>query len=122
MKENRTNTPLQALVLMNDVTYLEAARKLAERMLTEGGASPSQRIEYAYKLALARPPKPAEAPVLLKILDHYALRYREDPKAAAGILGAGESVRNGRVDTAELAAYAAIAGVILNLDEVITKE
>ena len=122
VKENRTNTPLQALVLMNDVTYLEAARKLAERMLTEGGTSPSQRIEYAYRLALARAPKPVELPVLLKTLDHYAVRYREDPKAALGVLGPGESVRDRKLETAELAAYAAIAGVILNLDEVITKE
>ena len=122
VKENRTNTPLQALVLMNDVTYLEAARKLAERMLTEGGTSPSQRIEYAYKLALARAPKRVEWPVLLKTLDHYAARYRDDPKAALGVIGQGESIRDRKLETAELAAYAAIAGVILNLDELITKE
>src|SRR5947209_14597733 len=87
VKEVRTNTPLQALILMNDVTYLEAARKLAERMMKEGGASPSQRIEYAYKLALARPPKPVEWPVLLQALDHYAARYRDDPKAALEAVG-----------------------------------
>jgi len=122
VRRERTNTPLQALILMNDVTYLEAARKLAERMMKEGGASPSQRIGYAYQLALARPPKAVELPVLLQALDHYATRYRDDPKAALEALGQGESARDPKLEPGELAAYAAVAGVILNLDEVITKE
>jgi hypothetical protein len=122
VKEVRTNTPLQALILMNDMTYLEAARKLAERMLREGGTSPSQRIEYACKLALARAPKPAEAPALARALDHYTARYRDDPKAAIEALRQGESARDQTLEPAELAAYAAVAGIILNLDEVITRE
>jgi hypothetical protein len=122
VKEVRTNTPLQALILMNDVTYLEAARKLAERMLKEGGASPPQRIEFAYKVALGRRPKPVELPVLLETLDHYTVRYREDPKAAEEAVRRGESARDAALEPGELAAYAAVAGVILNLDEVITKE
>jgi hypothetical protein len=122
VKETRTNTPLQALILMNDVTYLEAARKFAERIMKEGGTSPSQRIEYAYKLALARAPKPVELPVLLQALDYYAARYRDDPKAALEAVGQGESARDSRLEPRELAAYAAVASVILNLDEVITKE
>ena len=122
VKEVRTNTPLQALILMNDVSYLEASRKLAERMLKEGGASASPRIDYAYKLALARPPKQAEGPILLQALDHYAARYRMDPKDALEILGQGESARDPGLEPGELAAYSAVASIILNLDEVITKE
>jgi hypothetical protein len=122
VKEIRTNTPLQALILMNDVTYLEAARKLAERMLKEGGASPAERIEYAYELALSRKPRAVELPVLLQALDHYAARYQNDRKAALTVLSQGESARDAKLEPAELAAYAALASVILNMDEVITKE
>ena len=61
VRETRTNTPLQALNLMNDVTYLEASRKLAERMMKEGGASPEERIDLAFRLATARRPTPREA-------------------------------------------------------------
>jgi len=122
VKETRTNTPLQALILMNDVTYLEAARKLAERILKEGGTSPAQRIEYAYRLALARAPKAVESSVLLKALGHYSARYRDDPRAAIEAIGQGESAQDPKLEVGELAAYAAVASVILNLDEVITKE
>jgi Protein of unknown function (DUF1553) len=122
VKEIRTNTPLQALILMNDVTYLEAARKLAERMLKEGGASPPQRIAYAYRLVLARTPKAVELPFLLQAFDHYAARYRDDEKAALEAVRQGESTRDPGLEPKELAAYTAVASMILNLDEVITKE
>ncbi len=61
VRANRTNTPLQALNLMNDVTYLEASRKFAERMMKEGGSSPEARIDYAFSVALARSAKPRRA-------------------------------------------------------------
>lgn len=120
--ESRTNTPLQALDLMNDVTFLEAARKLAERMTQEGGPSPQSRIGYGFELLLARPPKDAERQVLLDTLDSFEAKYRSDPKAADEYLAYGESRRSSNADVSELAAYTAVASLMLNLDETVTKE
>src|SRR5579862_544629 len=83
VRETRTNTPLQALDLMNDVTYVEASRKFAERILAEGGAAPAERIAYGFRLALARAPKPAETAVLLTALNQFETRFRPDAWAAA---------------------------------------
>src|SRR5256886_165195 len=84
-------TPLQALNLMNDDTFVEAARKLAERMMTEGGTGPRERIEYAYGLVLARPPMPAEMQVVLDTLADFEARYRRDRKSAREFLAHGDS-------------------------------
>ena len=120
--ENRTNSPLQALDLMNDVTFLEAARKLAERMMTEGGSSPAERVGYGYRLVLARAVEPKQRQVLLNALDSFAISFRANAGAAHDFLKQGESpVRTG-LDEAELAAYAGVASLLLNLDETITKE
>jgi hypothetical protein len=120
VRRPRTNTPLQALVLMNDPTYLEASRKLAERMLLEAGGT-EQRIRLAFRLAMARQPKRAELAVLEKIFTKQLAVYREDPEAAVKLLSVGESKRNEKLDVAELAAWAMVASVILNLDETVTK-
>jgi hypothetical protein len=122
VREVRTNTPLQALDLMNDVAYVEAARKLAERMLTEGGGTPEDRIQYAYRLVLARTPKPAETKILMATLDHFRSRYSADREAAAKLIVEGESPRDVKLDITELAAYTSTASLLLNLDETITKE
>jgi len=81
VSENRTNSPLQALDLMNDVAFLEAARKLAERMLVEGGKSKEQRAAYGYRLLLARAPSAAQLAVLLKMFDTLDSTYRREPAA-----------------------------------------
>jgi len=120
--EARTNTPLQALNLMNDVTYLEAARKLGERMMREGGAGPRDRLRYGYRLVLARPPRLAEEVVAGGLLEQYLTAYRADPKAALEYLRQGESPLDPAMDRAELAAYSGLASLLLNLDETITKE
>jgi hypothetical protein len=120
--ENRTNSPLQALELMNDVTFLEAARKLAERMITEGGASAAERVSYGYRLVLARAPDPARRQALLKALDGFSATYREDASAAREFLKQGESAVRAGLDERELAAYAGVASLLLNLDETIAKE
>ena len=120
--ENRTNSPLQALELMNDVTFLEAARKLAERMMTEGGASPEERVSYGYRLVLARAPDAPRRQALLKALDGFAAGFRSDAGAAREFLKQGESAARPGLDERELAAYASLASLILNLDETITKE
>jgi hypothetical protein len=120
--EGRTNTPLQALDLMNDVTFLEASRKLAERMVLEGGSSPESRINYGFELLLARPPRAAERQVLLDTLDAFGAKYGSDPKAAEAYLSYGESKRNIKTNVAELAAYTTVASLMMNLDETVTKE
>jgi hypothetical protein len=122
VRETRTNTPLQALDLMNEVTFVEAARKLAERMMTEGGREPRARIELAYELVLARPPKPAEMQVLLDTLAGFETRYRRDRKSAKEFVKHGDSPQDIKADTRELAAYTSIASLILNLDEAVTKQ
>jgi hypothetical protein len=122
IRRARTNTPLQALVLLNDPTHVEAARKLAERALREGGTSPESRLAHAYRLAVARPPRPEETSVLLPILRRALDRFRGDSKAAERLLGVGASPRDPGMDASELAAWSAVASVLLNLDETITKE
>jgi hypothetical protein len=122
VKRARTNTPLQALELLNDVTYVEAARRLAELMLTDGGRTPEERIAFAFRRATARAPQAKELQVLARSLQRYRQTFAADREAALRFLRHGESRRDERIDAVELAAYAATAGVILNLDETITKE
>jgi hypothetical protein len=118
----RTNTPLQALNLLNDVVYVEAARKLGERMMREGGATPTDRLAYGFRLSTARRPDARELASLLKGFEQYAVRFRTDPEAAKELLGVGESPADKTFEPAELAAYTASANVLLNLDETLTKE
>ena len=118
----QTDNPLQALSLLNDVTYLEAARLLAERMLTEGGKTDTERIFYAFRLATALEPNEKQFAVLLKDLRAFRERYRADKEGALKLLNQGEYPRNEKLDPSELAANAVLASLILNLDEVITKQ
>jgi len=122
VRQSRTNTPLQALNLMNDVAYLEASRKLAERMLKEGGAQEDQRISYGFRLLNSRMPRPEEARVLSGVLHRFQERYHSDPEAASKLLGYGESSRDQSLSSSEVASYAAVANLILNLDETVTKQ
>ncbi|OWK38113.1 PSD1 and planctomycete cytochrome C domain-containing protein [Fimbriiglobus ruber] len=121
VRRPRTNTPLQALVLMNDPTYVEAARKLAERTMTEGGATAAERITFAFRLAAARKPAEPEVRVLQRVLDTQREKYRAAPDAAKKLLAVGASPRNEKLDAAELAAWTMVATTILNLDEVLTR-
>jgi Protein of unknown function (DUF1553) len=122
VREARTNTPLQALNLMNDVTYIEAARMLAERMMNEGGREAADRIAWAFRLATSRWPDEKEKQVLLENHQSQFEYFRGDPREAEKLLAVGEKRNSPKFDTAELAAYAATASLILNLDEVITKQ
>jgi uncharacterized protein DUF1553/uncharacterized protein DUF1549/concanavalin A-like lectin/glucanase superfamily protein/cytochrome c len=117
-----TNTPLQALTLMNDPTYVEAARALAQRALLEGGRSEKDRLRYAFRLATARIPSGREIDVLHDVLKGRLGWYRRDRQAALKLLAVGESPRDPRLDAAEHAAWTMVASVILNLDETITKQ
>ncbi len=122
VRQTRTNTPLQALNLMNDVTYVEASRLLAERMLTEGGATPQERVSFGYRLATAREPTAEETRVLVDGFRHHLDRYQTDRTAALKLVSEGEHPRNQALEVAELASYTTLASLILNLDETITKQ
>lgn len=122
VKRAASSTPLQALALLNDEMYIEASRKLAERMLMEGGTTPSQRVAWAFRLTSSRAATPAELHVLEDGLNRRLAQYRADRPAATKLLTAGEAPRNTTLDDAELAAYTTVASVLLNLDEVITRQ
>jgi hypothetical protein len=121
VQRDRTSTPLQALVLMNDPTYVEAARFLAQRMMTEASPTPAERITYAFRLALARRPSDAEVKVLSGLFEKQRMRFAAQPEETLKLLGIGEAKRNEALDPTELAAWTAVASMILNLDETVTK-
>jgi hypothetical protein len=121
VRRSRTNTPLQALVLMNDPTYVEASRKLAERILTEGGKTSDDRIAFAFKLCTARQPNEKEMTISKQVLAMQLEKYQKDKAAGEKLLKVGESPRNEKLDVVELAAWAMVANTILNLDETVTR-
>lgn len=118
VRETRTNTPLQALDLMNNVTYVEAARKLAERMIAAGPGA-AARINRGYRLMLGREARAAERDVLARALAKFDAAYQKDPNSAAALLKVGASPAAG--EPVELAAWTGIASLLLNLDEAVTK-
>ncbi len=122
VRESRTNTPLQALNLMNDVTYIEAARMLAERMMIAGGRDPQQRLSWAFRLVTSRPPDERESAILLDNFKAQLADFRNHPQQAARLLALGERRNSNKLDAAELAAYAVTASLLFNLDEAITKQ
>ena len=122
VKRSRTNTPLQALSLLNEVTYVEAARRLAERMLTEGGATPGERIAWGFRRATSRKPDAAELKILTNGVEQRLAQFRQNAGSVKQLISFGESKPPAALDPAELAAYSVAANVILNLDEVITRE
>lgn len=122
VKRSRTNTPLQALALLNEITYVEAARRLAERMLTEGGATADVRVAFGFRLVTGRSPRPDELRILVDGLGQDLAQLRKNPDAAARLVAFGQSKPAAGLDVVELAAYALAANVLLNLDEVITRE
>lgn len=121
VREARTNTPLQALNLMNDVTYVEAARLLAERAMLETTTS-RDRVTLMFRRALARVPAEIEMERLLKSFQSQLDHFRAEPEAAKRLLAIGEKRNDPKLDVAELAACAMTASLILNLDEAITKQ
>ncbi len=118
----KTNTPLQALATMNDTIQLEAARKFAERMILDGGKTADERLTQAFQWATARRPNPEERKALHSLLEKRLNAYRKDPEAAKAFISAGMSSHNAKLDAVEVAAYANLASLILNLDETITRD
>ncbi|MEO2017861.1 MAG: DUF1553 domain-containing protein, partial [Fuerstiella sp.] len=121
VRRARTNTPLQALVLMNDVQYVEAARKFAERVIADGGTSVEERVIFAFRSLLNRRPNTTELQSLTNLYEEYLSLFRSDPEAATKFLTAGESPRNDQLDPKELAAWSMVTHLLLNLSETVTK-
>jgi hypothetical protein len=115
-----TNTPLQALVLLNDVQFVEGSRAFAERIL-QNGESDQQRLEWAYYESLGRPIAESEQGILLHSLERERERYRAKPNLARAYLRNGESKRDESLDPIEHAAWGAVAAVILNQSEFVTR-
>jgi len=122
VKRGRTNTPLQALALLNEITFVEASRVLATKAIQFGGKSPTERIEFAFRSALARSPSEAELKVLKAGLTKRFEAFKANPESAKKFLTPGETKADATIDPVELAAYTVTASVILNLDETITRE
>ena len=122
VRRNVTNTPLQALDLMNNTTYVEAARVVAQRMIEEGGPTEQERIRFAFRLATARLPKPAERDILVSALNRQLDTFKARPDAALKYVSLGEYPRDERLNVSELAAYTTVASLILNLSETVTKD
>jgi hypothetical protein len=120
-ERNRSNIPQQALVLLNDPTYVEASRALAIRILTEGGKDSTARLTWAWREVLSRIPHADELQTIKVLLDKQLAQYRSDPDAAQSLLKIGQMPVPAKANAAELAAWTNVARVILNLHETITR-
>ena len=116
----RTSTPLQSLVLMNDPVFVEAARAFAQRILAEGGADSTSRLEFAWRVALSRMPSEQERTILDRTLAKQLETYQQDKEAAKKLVSVGDLPRPEGLDVSELAAWTAVCNVILNLNETVT--
>jgi hypothetical protein len=117
----RTNTPLQALVMLNDVQFVEASRQMAARMMSEGGVLPVERLEQGFLLTVARPPSATEQSVLTQLYQQSLQHYRENTEAATKLLSLGESKIPAGLDPVEHAAWTIVASTLLNMDEALTR-
>jgi hypothetical protein len=122
VREARSNTPLQALTLMNEVTFVEAASFLAERMLTEGGPTSEARLSWAYRQVISRKPSESELQVLREYLARQSTYFRGNPQEAAKLLGVGDKRNSERLNATDLAAYTTVASLVLNLNEAMTRQ
>ena len=120
VKRTQTNTPLQALALMNEVTYVEASKKFAERMMFKGKTA-RKRVAWGFRSATSRIAAEKELAILMKGYQSRLTIYLENPIAAKQLLSQGESNVANHLPKAQLAALTTVASVILNLDEVINK-
>jgi mono/diheme cytochrome c family protein len=117
----RTNTPLQALVTLNDPVYIEAAQALARRIVSQGGSSSSDRVRYAFRLALSRPPQAAELSRLERLYTQSLARFEKQPEAARKLATEPLGPPPKEMNVAELAAWTVVGNVLLNLDEALMK-
>jgi Protein of unknown function (DUF1553)/Protein of unknown function (DUF1549)/Planctomycete cytochrome C/Concanavalin A-like lectin/glucanases superfamily len=120
-RRQRTDTPLQALVTMNDPQWVEASRALAERLIRQAGKQPEQRIQYLSELVLSHDPSPQMESVLQRSLNQMQEHYAADPAAAHDLVAVGEKPRDGAIPPPELAAWTMVVSEVLNLDETLNK-
>ena len=120
-ERNRSNIPQQALVLLNDPTYVEAARAFAARILEHGGKEVSERLDWAWRQVLDRAPRKDEADTATALLQGNVEEYRKDPQAADSLLKVGLVAVPEKLDHSELAAWTSVARVVLNLHETVTR-
>jgi Protein of unknown function (DUF1553)/Protein of unknown function (DUF1549)/Planctomycete cytochrome C/Concanavalin A-like lectin/glucanases superfamily len=120
-RRQRTDTPLQALVTMNDPQWVEASRLLAERLIKQGGKQPAQRIQYLSELVLSHDPSPQMAAVLEQSLTQMQQHYTADPGAAHDLVAVGEKPHDPAIPQPELAAWTMVVSEVLNLDETLNK-
>jgi hypothetical protein len=118
----RSNIPQQALVLLNDPTYVEAARTFAEKVIKSGGATPEARLKFAFRTAVSREPTAEELKVLTGLLDKHGKEYVADEDSATKLVSTGARPVPQDIDAGELAAWTSVSRVILNLHETITRE
>jgi mono/diheme cytochrome c family protein len=121
VRRERTNTPLQALLLMNEPQFVEAARALAERGMKEGGTTTAARLTYLFRLTTARWPDAKELAEMTAAYKDHLAAYRRDAARAKKLISVGETKPDGKLDASELAAWTMIANLLLNLDEAINK-
>ena len=121
VSRERTNTPLAALLLLNDEQYVEAARALAQRAMLEGGDTDASRAKFVFRLVTSRQPTPEETDILLELYDEQHAEFASDPDAAIALLGVGRSPRDESLDPSSHAAWTLISNLVLNLDETISK-
>ena len=122
MRQENTNTPMQALAVLNETSFVEAARGLAERMIREGGERAGDRVCYGFKLLMARQPDLARQQILLAGLNDYQSHFNAHEDDARALIDVGDSIADAAIPAPELAAYTMVASVMLNLDEAITRE
>ncbi len=121
LRREQSNTPLQALALMNDVQHVEAARKFAERIMRKGGATFDERLSFAFRSVLGRYPHADEAQIMESTLLKHELRFREDKTSATQLTGFGKSTSDYHLNSAELASWSLICSLLLNLDSTQTR-
>jgi hypothetical protein len=121
VKRQSTSTPLQALVLLNDVQFVEAARFVGQRMLKEGGATTGERVAWAFRLVTGRKPTDKERGVLVKLFAEQKALFGKDTAAAKKLLTVGEKPADAKLPAAELAAATVLANVLFNHDEAVTR-
>ena len=121
LRRERTNTPLQALLLMNDPQFGECARALGERILTEASGDDAARADWAFEVVTARRPEARDRDAMLELLRDQRARFRAAPEAARELIAIGASPADGGLDPIELAAWTMVGNLLLNLDEVVSK-
>jgi hypothetical protein len=122
VRRERSNTPLQALTLLNDTVFVEASQALARRVIAEAPGPDRERACYAFRLCLSRRPDDGELEAITRFYARQLARFRKGQSDAARVAGVSSSTRPAASDAAELAAWTTVARALLNLDETISKE